>query len=976
MLRKVNIDGTIHPIADSRIEGDQFAYINYDAPVTVGAPLTDLAPIQKAIDSTDGSLLYVPSLHALFSPTASSDANTIIWSSTVGDKGYQLKATLTSGALTSAVINEAAAEAGLIITDAEWSPVLQQYLGKNPAHFDPTGTYLITNEAKAIANKLITINMAEQIIKSPDKFQIEIKAMLSSFANCVFNDFSQTDMSATFKVLGNIPYIHPMSGNVESLELDVIGPKLKNNGTIAGLIIKEPQPSEDDIIIEYTDVVALQSAATEPYTPVTTAAAKELGEKIYNNPRKRIFVHYDFGGGVNFYQELKSTAPFPVNMEPEGDFAYIFADLAEDGYNMCIRVFTNGSDVTGATAFPHYMTTSEYALICDNSETTSDPFLTDDTSIWVGKSLRTNCFGLSAAGGTDKVFYKHIVDKAEFTGTEAAYYDTFTYELEREFTIPASTKNYTSLKNINVYYDGSLEVVGILVVVPPKNESVAFNISTDDYGDIKYNTEILTTNPYVTTDLAKSIGKKLLGHFKNPDGFEVDHFTVSDDPTSANAFFSSPISFYTYADHEQFTDDIVVIKFTTTAEIYNGNITVFYDRSDSTEALGMRIDDKPEEFVRISKEYMEVPTSHASHPCLEASITGTTLNITHKNESHISSVIHVPKSVLFTSPSAFELKFAPNTEDGWEYTPDAKIEISKDGINWTHPVWDENNGISLKADTLNDELGKYSVFIKSDNHINSLSEWKMCGFSQVSGTNIEVSGILDAMWGGKPMIDGEAAYMFYKLEQLTSAENLVLPKTTTANCYNYMFYKCESLTEIPILPATTLAEGCYDCMFYGCISLTKTPALPVTSLAERCYAHMFAECTSLTSAPALPATTMVTNCYTGMFEECTALTVAPELPATILAEECYNAMFEGCTALTKPIILPEITTLDTNCMRDMFCDCTGIKWAASGTPYIIKTTDGSTVTTYTSGMFEGNGGSPLPETTGTPKLNTTYYLDN
>ena len=36
-----------------------------------------------------------------------------------------------------------------------------------------------------------------------------------------------------------------------------------------------------------------------------------------------------------------------------------------------------------------------------------------------------------------------------------------------------------------------------------------------------------------------------------------------------------------------------------------------------------------------------------------------------------------------------------------------------------------------------------------------------------------------------------------------------------------MFSSCTSLTQAPVLPATTLADYCYYYMFYSCTSLTQ-----------------------------------------------------------------------------------------------------------------------------------------------------------
>jgi hypothetical protein len=62
---------------------------------------------------------------------------------------------------------------------------------------------------------------------------------------------------------------------------------------------------------------------------------------------------------------------------------------------------------------------------------------------------------------------------------------------------------------------------------------------------------------------------------------------------------------------------------------------------------------------------------------------------------------------------------------------------------------------------------------------------------------------------------------------------------------------------------------------------------------------MFNNCTSLTNVPNLPATTLASGCYESMFSSCTSLTKAPELPATTLADQCYQFMFNGCSSLNE-----------------------------------------------------------------------------
>ena len=196
-------------------------------------------------------------------------------------------------------------------------------------------------------------------------------------------------------------------------------------------------------------------------------------------------------------------------------------------------------------------------------------------------------------------------------------------------------------------------------------------------------------------------------------------------------------------------------------------------------------------------------------------------------------------------------------------------------------------------------------------------------------------------------------------------------------CYNSMFQGCTSLTHAPTLPATTLANGCYQRMFQGCTSLTQAPALPATTLADSCYYVMFYGCTSLTNAPALPATTLANSCYDSMFEDCTALTQASALPATTLATYCYDSMFRGCTSLTQAPALPA-TMLAEGCYEYMFEDCTSLKLSATQTgeytqEYRIPSSGtGITATNALTGMFASTGGT----FTGTPEINTTYYLSN
>ena len=218
--------------------------------------------------------------------------------------------------------------------------------------------------------------------------------------------------------------------------------------------------------------------------------------------------------------------------------------------------------------------------------------------------------------------------------------------------------------------------------------------------------------------------------------------------------------------------------------------------------------------------------------------------------------------------------------------------------------------------------------------------------------------------------------MFYGCTSLIQAP--VLPATTLADhCYYYMFQGCTSLIQAPVLLATTLANYCYSSMFKGCTSLIQAPTLPATTLASDCYSGMFQGCTSLTQAPALPATTLADHCYYYMFQGCTSLTQAPTLPATTLADYCYRNMFQGCASLTQVPALPA-TTLANNCYNNMFQGCAGLKLSTTLTneytqEYRIPSSgDGTTAPAALSNMFASTGGT----FTGTPEINTTYYLSS
>ena len=356
------------------------------------------------------------------------------------------------------------------------------------------------------------------------------------------------------------------------------------------------------------------------------------------------------------------------------------------------------------------------------------------------------------------------------------------------------------------------------------------------------------------------------------------------------------------------------------------------------------------------------------------------------------------KSYLtFSSPNSFTLKVNDNNKH-WDGT----LEYFASDKTWA--VWDGT--ITLSAV---DNDGEYVIYIRGTGNTviagNSYKyKWVLTGSDIACIGNVE--NLLDyaTVASGEHPTMADYCYsnmfsgctsliqapalpattladycyfnMFYGCTGLTQAP--ALPAATLAfSCYAYMFDGCTGLTQAPTLPATTLANYCYSYMFNGCTGLTQAPTLPATTLADYCYQYMFQGCTSLIQAPSLPVTTLTKYCYYQMFQGCTSLTKAPALPAITLANYCYYQMFQGCTSLTQAPTLPA-TTLASYCYQNMFRDCTSLKLSSSKTDeytqeYRIPSSGtGTTATNALYNMFTSTGGA----FTGTPDINTTYYLSS
>ena len=265
------------------------------------------------------------------------------------------------------------------------------------------------------------------------------------------------------------------------------------------------------------------------------------------------------------------------------------------------------------------------------------------------------------------------------------------------------------------------------------------------------------------------------------------------------------------------------------------------------------------------------------------------------------------KGLTFTAIEPSTILYTPSTVSTAQYSYDA--------VNWKTA-----NNVRLDLNTGD------KVYFKG-NITNNQSSSNYARFTMTG--KISASGSIMSLQAGNPQDKSlkysyEFSRLFYDCRSLTNAP--VLQATTlTEYCYGEMFSYCESLVTAPAIPATKLTNSCYEAMFFECTSLVTAPVLPATTLADYCYNNMFYYCRSLVTAPSLPATTLAYCCYKEMFGECISLVNAPILPATTLSDRCYEEMFKHCTSLvTSPELLA--TTLASGCYNAMFSVCSNLNY--------------------------------------------------
>ena len=364
-----------------------------------------------------------------------------------------------------------------------------------------------------------------------------------------------------------------------------------------------------------------------------------------------------------------------------------------------------------------------------------------------------------------------------------------------------------------------------------------------------------------------------------------------------------------------------------------------FTETDPTVPAWAKADTKP---TYTANEVGATPASHASN----TSIHVTSNEKAAWNAKQDKLTKPDGKSYMtFSSPNNFTLKVNDTTKH-WDGT----LEYFASNKTWA--VWDGTTTLSAV-----DNDGEYIMCLRGT------------GNTRITGANSNYKWVLT----------GSDIACIGNIENLLDYTTVSSGKhpTMAVYCYAYMFRDCTSLIQAPTLSATTLTNGCYYSMFYGCTSLTQAPALPATTLANYCYYNMFRGCTGLTQAPSLPATTLANYCYCSMFYGCTGLIQVPSLPATTLVNYCYSNMFQGCTSLIHAPSLPAATLAD-HCYNSMFYGCSSLKLSSTQTgeytqEYRIPTSStGTTATNALNYMFTSTGGT----FTGTPVINTTYYLSS
>lgn len=211
---------------------------------------------------------------------------------------------------------------------------------------------------------------------------------------------------------------------------------------------------------------------------------------------------------------------------------------------------------------------------------------------------------------------------------------------------------------------------------------------------------------------------------------------------------------------------------------------------------------------------------------------------------------------------------------------------------------------------------------------------------------------------------------------ITTLVNKNWTQTIWQFCFIQLFWYQAWLVSISDLNFTEVSQFALCNMFCWCTNLVSATWEISWIVRSNWCESMFDSCSSLVSVPTLSATEIFVWSYQNMFAYCSSLETPPEIWAEYVDTSSCYMMFRWCSSLKT---LPQLKALSLRncCYQSMFLNCTNIKLSTTQTwPYQIPYRIPSTWTwTYQywnelSNMFDGTGWT----FTGTPAINTTYYL--
>ena len=165
--------------------------------------------------------------------------------------------------------------------------------------------------------------------------------------------------------------------------------------------------------------------------------------------------------------------------------------------------------------------------------------------------------------------------------------------------------------------------------------------------------------------------------------------------------------------------------------------------------------------------------------------------------------------------------FIPENITSVEY-----IEYSTDGENWTRV---DNDTTQRQIIVMMEGLGGDFVYVRGQATAYAECCFKAADSTEQEPVGFNAEGDILSLLGTTNFADTIGAFdSLFADSSVVDASKLVLPDITAVECYYGMFSDCTSLTNAPVLPATTLTNGCYESMFRGCTSLEEVTMLAIT----------------------------------------------------------------------------------------------------------------------------------------------------